>query len=285
MQLPWFNPFLRYISAFPYSSFRGEVISADCHLNYIQSGSIILRTGGTSYTFPRDTIFYCPKNTVYEYLPEAGPCPLISINFDLTQWDNADFTPRRPPSYDPARYYPPDPDLAKLEGIDSFLAAPRIFYHANAYAPYFTRILEEFRLDRRYSQDLCSCMLKELVLLLHSAPQPRSPTKHSAVEQLLQYIEQNLTAPLDNATLAALVGYHPNHVTRLFQEYLHMSPQQYLLTLRIARAKTLISETDLPFSEVARRSGFVDYPYFSSYFKKKTGLSPAQFRRQSQTIL
>ena len=53
--------------------------------------------------------------------------------------------------------------------------------------------------------------------------------------------------------------------------------------LAIDRAKELLRTTNIPCAQVAHQSGYNDSHYFSTFFKKKTGLTPLQFRRRSQT--
>ncbi|HEU4609197.1 MAG TPA: helix-turn-helix transcriptional regulator, partial [Chitinophagaceae bacterium] len=56
------------------------------------------------------------------------------------------------------------------------------------------------------------------------------------------------------------------------------SPNQYLLNLRLERARHLLSTTALNISEIADQTGFGSVFYFSKLFRKKHGLSPGQFR-------
>ena len=56
------------------------------------------------------------------------------------------------------------------------------------------------------------------------------------------------------------------------------SPHQYLLELRLARARNLLEETSLSVKEVAQNAGFEDEHYFCRFFKQKTGRTPGQWR-------
>ena len=67
------------------------------------------------------------------------------------------------------------------------------------------------------------------------------------------------------------------HFRRLFQQCTGVPPGQYLLNLRINRAKRLLEEP-LTIAEVAYRAGFSDPYYFSRLFKQKTGVSPKKWR-------
>ena len=67
-----------------------------------------------------------------------------------------------------------------------------------------------------------------------------------------------------------------------FQRVNREKPHYFILRHRIALASQLLTETGLPISEVARRSGYSSIYYFSRHFKQWTGRTPTQFRRGAQ---
>ena len=68
------------------------------------------------------------------------------------------------------------------------------------------------------------------------------------------------------------------HFRRCFKQIYHVSPQQYLIELRLTKARELLQYDTTPIAEVAMISGFSDACYFSRLFKKKTGYSPFEYR-------
>ncbi|MFE9561838.1 helix-turn-helix domain-containing protein [Streptomyces sp. NPDC006487] len=56
--------------------------------------------------------------------------------------------------------------------------------------------------------------------------------------------------------------------------------KEYLLGIRLSRAKELLARTDLPVAGVARRVGYEDAAYFSRLFSRRVGVAPVRFRRQ-----
>ncbi|MBB5933558.1 AraC-like DNA-binding protein [Streptomyces zagrosensis] len=58
------------------------------------------------------------------------------------------------------------------------------------------------------------------------------------------------------------------------------SPKDYLLGIRLGRAKELLVGTDLPVAAVARRVGYADPAYFSRLFTRRVGIAPGRFREQ-----
>ncbi|MGH8023900.1 MAG: helix-turn-helix domain-containing protein, partial [Limisphaerales bacterium] len=61
-----------------------------------------------------------------------------------------------------------------------------------------------------------------------------------------------------------------------------LSPHQYLLELRLVRARSLLAETDLSIKEIALKTGFEDELYFSRLFRQKLNVTPTQWRNRSR---
>lgn len=67
---------------------------------------------------------------------------------------------------------------------------------------------------------------------------------------------------------------------REWKKYFNMSPNQYLITLRIEKAKKLLSESTFQISQIAEHCGFCDVMYFTRCFKNKVGIPPGVYRKQ-----
>ncbi len=103
--------------------------------------------------------------------------------------------------------------------------------------------------------------------------------EESFVRQAKQHMANELGQPVDMKTLANSLGVSYPHFRRVFKTSTGLPPQQYLLNLRVNRAKQLMEESGVKLSAVARQSGFEDPYYFSRVFKQKTGLPPSQWRK------
>ena len=67
---------------------------------------------------------------------------------------------------------------------------------------------------------------------------------------------------------------------RNFKEYTGTTPTQYILSLRISNAQSLLESTSYNVTEIANIVGYDNPLYFSRLFKKQCGVSPSEFRRQ-----
>ncbi|NIK70827.1 response regulator [Paenibacillus sp. BK720] len=105
---------------------------------------------------------------------------------------------------------------------------------------------------------------------------------HSEImEQVLRLIHER-PGHVSLAGLAAQVHMNASYLSQYFKQHTGRNFTDYVAGLRLEEAKMLIARTSLRISEIAERLGYSDIAYFSSTFKKTTGKSPLDFRRQEQ---
>ncbi|WP_391570758.1 response regulator [Cohnella sp.] len=100
------------------------------------------------------------------------------------------------------------------------------------------------------------------------------------INNVLQFIEANYERDITLEELAELVQMSPNYLSGLFKKEMQQNYADYLVQYRIEQAKELLLGTYLKTYEVAEKTGFTNHSYFSRAFKKITGSSPREFRRQ-----
>ncbi|WP_036698234.1 bifunctional transcriptional activator/DNA repair enzyme AdaA [Paenibacillus taiwanensis] len=102
------------------------------------------------------------------------------------------------------------------------------------------------------------------------------------VEQITQYIETHYSDTLTLAVLADMCHGSPYHLQRTFKRIKGLSPIEYAQHIRITKAAAYLQHTDRSVSEVARLAGIPNIPYFITLFKKKTGHTPTEYRKQNE---
>lgn len=118
---------------------------------------------------------------------------------------------------------------------------------------------------------------QDAVLELYRAV--RRDTRDNELKPVLDYIDAHLTGRVLNEELCRLAGCSEATLIARFHVYTGDTPQQYIIARRLALARRLITGTDLPMGEIARRCGYEDGVYFSRLFARRVGIPPAAFRR------
>jgi AraC family transcriptional regulator len=113
-----------------------------------------------------------------------------------------------------------------------------------------------------------------------SKPVPANDKRLSLVQlqQLKEYVEENLAEDLSLAELAAIVPMSEFHFARLFKAAMGETPYRYITQRRIERAKVLLSVTQLSVAEIAYRVGFANQSHFTAQFRKLVGTTPKHYR-------
>jgi len=102
------------------------------------------------------------------------------------------------------------------------------------------------------------------------------------VEHAIRYIQQNYALKLSVGNIASHLGIHRSYFSAVFKEHTHMSPQAFLLWVRMSKAKELLTDTALSVLSIAHSVGYEDALLFSRTFKKQTGLSPREYRKEHE---
>jgi AraC family transcriptional regulator, arabinose operon regulatory protein len=95
------------------------------------------------------------------------------------------------------------------------------------------------------------------------------------------YIEKNFASQITLEDMAFTIGVTPQHLCRLFKQFLGIRPFDYLTRYRLQVAKEILIGADTPvIKEVAKTVGYNDSSYFCAIFKEYEGVTPTEFRNQ-----
>ncbi|OME75819.1 hypothetical protein BK120_30545 [Paenibacillus sp. FSL A5-0031] len=132
------------------------------------------------------------------------------------------------------------------------------------------------------AQKLLLELLYEVLIAGHKTPYYDYATP---VQKAVQYIKENYSTKLQRNFLAHLTGYHPHYLSKQFNKEMGQSISDFILQLRVDKAKELLSITSSHINEIAAIVGYQDALYFSRKFKQATGMHPSNFRQRPKRIV
>lgn len=103
------------------------------------------------------------------------------------------------------------------------------------------------------------------------------------IDPAIQYIRKNYkNQKLTNEILAKECNISEVYLRKLFNKYLKTTPKQYISSIRLQRAKQLLSEGVLKTASISEECGFISSYNFSRFFKEQTGLTPTEYMKQNR---
>ncbi len=134
--------------------------------------------------------------------------------------------------------------------------------------------------QRQYVEALSIVLMHELVRSERVTPVVRGGLATWQRKRVAEFIEGHLAEEISLADLAQLVNLSPYHFARAFKESFGVPPHRYHIARRMARAKDLLETPALSVTQIGIEIGFRETSSFSVAFRKFTGVTPSDFRRQ-----
>ena len=110
------------------------------------------------------------------------------------------------------------------------------------------------------------------------APQTLASAHIRHVVAMVRYVFENLEQPMRNEDVTEVTGLHPNYALNIFSKAMNIPLKQFILRMRLLRARGLLLESDVAISKVATESGFGSTSQFYAHFAAAYGMAPNQLR-------
>jgi len=138
-------------------------------------------------------------------------------------------------------------------------------------------------LNKPLDEDEIAEYLNEIAReLSRKNPERASEPGSDLAESAKRYIDTHYMEPVTVGGIASALFVTPAYLGQVFQKKMNTTIRQYLMSVRIERAKELLEKTSLHVYEIAGRVGFSESKYLVACFQKETGYSPVAWRRMSQ---
>ena len=160
-----------------------------------------------------------------------------------------------------------------------------IFYSgaSSVYSYIFKEMINELQTCRTGYEELLAMYLQQIFLLVQRTRQERKPTVTTYIQEEMEYarryFNEHYNEPISIQEYAESRNMSVCYFQRNFKQLVNHTPMQYLLTIRVNNAASLLETTDYSMAEIAAIVGYEDPLYFSRVFRKIKGMSPTEYRK------
>lgn len=248
---------------------------------YIKKGMAVFEVVGQPVTIgPNDIIIIKPEQPHKFIVKSETNCEFIVLNFKFQNQMEEEVS-----------QVPLSDFLNFVSGKESGSFISLKVSQKNEIIVLLNRILKERQSDDIGSEFLERLMVMELFVHISRALKMewensiknRSPKVKELIHVAVNYIKNNFERDIALADIAKFVFLSPSYFTRAFKEEMGISPINYLLKIRVERAKELLVETQWKISDIALSVGFANQQRFNEIFKKYAGATPLQYRKGSKS--
>lgn len=122
-----------------------------------------------------------------------------------------------------------------------------------------------------------SLIFAEIIKKLYFSENENTSENNEFCAEVLNYIKREYGSNITSKDAAYALSYNHSYFCRIFKKNFKKTFSQYLTMYRIANSKFLLEEKKLSIAEIAGKSGFSSYSYFSRCFKKYFGILPSEY--------
>jgi AraC-like DNA-binding protein/mannose-6-phosphate isomerase-like protein (cupin superfamily) len=150
------------------------------------------------------------------------------------------------------------------------------------------RILDEFRQEKAYFEIGCLSLFAELVILLERSEHvaltatPSRYSLHNRVSEIATYLREHYRNSLTLEDTAKHFYMSSSYLSRIFHRLTGFHFREYIIHIRVCEAQRLLTVSRQKIQEIALAVGFEHLSHFNKVFKKATGLTPLQYRKQAK---
>lgn len=146
----------------------------------------------------------------------------------------------------------------------------------------FRQIIQELQLCRPGYEELLSLLMRHIFIMINryitEGQQPGSDL-HNEIERATHYFNEHYSQPISIEDYAASRHMSTCWFIRSFRQIIKVTPMQYILSLRMANAQSLLETSEYNISEIAAAVGYDNPLYFSRLFRRHVGVSPSEYRK------
>jgi AraC family transcriptional regulator len=183
-----------------------------------------------------------------------------------------------------------DRSFDSRSGITEHAISPRLFFFDqavwNTALKLKTEIGNSEPSSREYAETLSLVLMQEILRLEQTTSASVRPLRGGLPvwrqKHVVEFIEEHLAEEISLTALARLADLSLHHFARAFTRSFEMPPHRYHMARRMDRAKNLLQRPALSVTQIGIQIGFRETSSFTKAFRRFTGLTPTEYRRQRE---
>ncbi|HEX9060967.1 MAG TPA: AraC family transcriptional regulator [Clostridia bacterium] len=244
---------------------------------YVKKGQAVFEISGQPVNIgPNDIVIIKPNQPHKLSIKSESGCEFIVLSFGFVSQKNSEFSEVSLEDF---------LNFVNSKENGAFIALK--VSQKNEIITLLNRILKEMVNNEIGSDFLNRLMVLELFVFISRALKMewensikfKSPKLKELIQISVNFINNNYERDISLGDIARFVFLSPSYFTRAFKDEMGLSPINYLLKVRVERAKELLGETDTKISNIALSVGFSNQQRFNEIFKKYSGITPLQYRK------
>lgn len=149
--------------------------------------------------------------------------------------------------------------------------------------PLFDKVLKNMENQSAYTVMTVSLAIHQILTHLITHNTVAVSQNQKSIRQTADWLAVHYNEPMDLDALLDMAGMSKAYYMRLFRQYIGTTPYNYMLSLRMTKARELLEVTDMTIHEIAMETGFSDDAAFSTRFSAMVGISPLKYRKTAIT--
>ncbi|ANY67901.1 AraC family transcriptional regulator [Paenibacillus sp. BIHB 4019] len=150
------------------------------------------------------------------------------------------------------------------------------------------KMLDESRQEKPFYESYCLSLLAELIILLGrfentaSRSNPSRYSLHNKVSEIATYVREHYREAVTLEDTAKHFYLSSSYLSRIFHKLTGFRFREYIIHIRVREAQQLLGGSRQKIQEIALAVGFEHLSHFNKTFKKATGLTPMEYRKQAK---
>lgn len=244
---------------------------------YVITGGCLVETKAASVTMKKGEFILLDANICHRLQVEKGsPCRMLNIEFAFSPYDS---------------YLPPFGEIIRnSETLRQLLRSGKpyiVLRDSDEIYVTLKSLIAELDRDDTLENPLVQLLFDQLLIRLSrlyiEEESGNSGLAVIHVKKAVQYMHHHYDNDIQIKDIASAANVHPVYLQRIFKSNKGLTISEYLLRLRMEKAKTLLANTDILISDIPGYIGINSRQYFAFVFKKYSGLAPSDYRSSAAT--